>query len=58
VGSVIGGGLLLVGKISNRDIPIPFGPFLAGAGLLAMALGPGYLETLIPFAFPLSQLSR
>jgi leader peptidase (prepilin peptidase)/N-methyltransferase len=58
VGSVIGGTLLLVGKISNRDIPIPFGPFLAGAGLLAMALGPGRLETLVPFAFPLSQLSR
>jgi leader peptidase (prepilin peptidase)/N-methyltransferase len=58
VGSVIGGSLLLVGKISNRDIPIPFGPFLAGAGLLALTLGPGRLETLVPFAFPLSQLSR
>jgi leader peptidase (prepilin peptidase)/N-methyltransferase len=58
VGSVIGGTLLVVGRISNRDIPIPFGPFLAGAGLLAMALGPGRLESLVPFAFPLSQLAR
>lgn len=58
VGSVIGGTLLVVGRISNRDIPIPFGPFLAGAGLLAMAVGPGRLETLVPFAFPLSSLAR
>ncbi len=58
VGSIIGGTLLLVGRISNRDIPIPFGPFLAGAGLLAMALGPGRLETLVPFAFPFAALAR
>jgi leader peptidase (prepilin peptidase)/N-methyltransferase len=58
VGSVIGGTLLVVGRISHRDIPIPFGPFLAGAGLLAMALGPGRLESLVPFAFPLSHLVR
>ena len=58
VGSVIGGTLLLVGKIANRDIPIPFGPFLAGAGLVGMAMGPGRLETIIPFAFPFSHLTR
>lgn len=58
VGSVIGGALLVVGKIANRDIPIPFGPFLAGAGLVALALGPGRLEQLVPFAFPFTTLAR
>ncbi len=58
VGSIIGGGLLLVGRLANRDIPIPFGPFLAGAGMVAMLVGPGRLESLIPFAFPFSQLAR
>jgi len=58
VGSVIGGSLLVVGRIANRDIPIPFGPFLAGAGLLAMAIGPGRLESLVPFAFPFASLAR
>lgn len=58
VGSIIGGTLLLVGKLSHRDIPIPFGPFLAGAGLLTMAAGPGRLESIAAFAFPFSQLAR
>ena len=58
VGSVIGGGLLLAGKLSNRDMPIPFGPFLAGAGLVAMAAGPGRLESMVPFAFPFSHFAR
>ena len=58
VGSVIGGTLLVVGRLANRDIPIPFGPFLAGAGMLALLAGPGRLESLIPFAFPFSQLAR
>ena len=58
VGSVIGATMLLVGRISNRDIPIPFGPFLAGAGLLAMVVGPGTLEGLVPFAFPFTNIAR
>ena len=58
VGSIIGGTLLVIGRISNRDIPIPFGPFLAGAGLLAMALGPGRLESLVPFAFPFAAIAH
>ncbi len=58
VGSVIGGGLLLVGRLAHRDIAIPFGPFLAGAGLLAMLVGPARLEGLIPFAFPFTHLVR
>ena len=58
MGSILGGGLLLVGKLANRDIPIPFGPFLAGAGMVAMLAGPGRLESLVPFAFPFSHLAR
>ena len=58
VGTVIGGTLLLVGKLANRDIPIPFGPFLAGAGMVSLAAGPGSLESMVPFAFPFSHLAR
>lgn len=58
VGSIIGGGLMVAGRLAHRDIPIPFGPFLAGAGLLAMLAGPGRLENLLPFAFPFSHLAR
>lgn len=58
VGSVLGGALLLVGRLAHRDIPIPFGPFLAGAGLLVLALGPGTLEAWLPVAFPFSQPLR
>lgn len=58
VGAVLGGLLLMLGRLANRDIPIPFGPFLAGAGMLAMLAGPGRLEALIPFAFPFSHLAR
>ncbi len=52
VGAVIGGILLVVGKLAHRDIPMPFGPFLAGAGLLALAIGPAAVPALLPFAFP------
>ena len=58
VGSVIGLILIIAGRIRHKDIPIPFGPFLAGAGLLAMVLGPRQLQALVPFAFPFSQLAR
>ena len=58
VGAVLGMALMLVGRIANRDIPIPFGPFLAGAGLLAMLSGPGRLEQMVPFAFPFAHLAR
>ncbi|MGZ9045537.1 MAG: prepilin peptidase [Telluria sp.] len=52
VGAVIGILLLVVGKLANRDIPMPFGPYLAGAGLLAFALSPATVPALLPFAFP------
>lgn len=52
VGAVIGIILLFVGKLANKDIPMPFGPYLAGAGLLALALSPATVPALLPFAFP------
>jgi leader peptidase (prepilin peptidase)/N-methyltransferase len=52
VGAVIGVILLLVGKIANKEIPMPFGPYLAGAGLLCLVLSPAAVPELIPFAFP------
>jgi leader peptidase (prepilin peptidase)/N-methyltransferase len=52
VGAVIGILLLVVGKLANKEMPMPFGPYLAGAGLLALALGPAAVPSLIPFAFP------
>jgi leader peptidase (prepilin peptidase)/N-methyltransferase len=52
VGAVIGIALVFVGKLANKDIPMPFGPYLAGAGLLALALSPATVPALLPFAFP------
>jgi leader peptidase (prepilin peptidase)/N-methyltransferase len=52
VGAVIGILLLFVGKLANKDIPMPFGPYLAGAGLLSLALSPAAVPMLLPFAFP------
>ena len=52
VGACIGIVLLVLGKLANKDIPMPFGPYLAGAGLLALALSPATMPALLPFAFP------
>jgi leader peptidase (prepilin peptidase) / N-methyltransferase len=52
VGAVIGVMLLVVGKLANRDVPMPFGPYLAGAGLVTLALSPAAVPALLPFAFP------
>ncbi|MDB5957979.1 A24 family peptidase [Ramlibacter sp.] len=52
VGAVIGILLIIVGKLANKDIPMPFGPYLAGAGLLSLALSPAAVPALLPFAFP------
>lgn len=38
VGAVVGIGLILLAK-RGRDIPIPFGPYLAAAGLIALFYG-------------------
>ncbi len=58
VGSLMGGLMLVVGKLANKDIPIAFGPYLAGAGLLAMAVGPERVMYWVPFAFPFATLAR
>ena len=52
VGAVFGGALLVVGRLAHKDVPIAFGPFLAGAGMLCMLVGPERLRQLVPFAFP------
>lgn len=52
VGSVLGAMLLVVGRLANKDIPIAFGPFLAGAGLLLFVVGPQKFAHWMPFAFP------
>lgn len=56
VGAILGGALLLTGRLAHKDIHISFGPFLAGAGLLCLVVGPAALQTWAPFAFPLSAL--
>ena len=50
VGAVIGLVLLLRGKLADHTMP--FGPYLAGAGLLCFALEPATLPALLPIAFP------
>jgi leader peptidase (prepilin peptidase)/N-methyltransferase len=52
VGAVIGIVLLVVGRLAHKDIPMPFGPYLAGAGLVCLVLGPAAVPALLPFAFP------
>jgi leader peptidase (prepilin peptidase)/N-methyltransferase len=52
VGAVLGLTLLYIGKLANKDIPISFGPFLAGAGLVCFVVGPETVRHLIPFVFP------
>ena len=56
VGAVIGLTLRFAGKLAHKDIPIAFGPFLAGAGLVCLVIGPGLVRQWIPFAFPLGAL--
>jgi leader peptidase (prepilin peptidase)/N-methyltransferase len=56
VGAVIGIGLRVAGKLAHKDIPIAFGPFLAGAGLVCLVAGPAVVKQWIPFAFPLDSM--
>jgi leader peptidase (prepilin peptidase)/N-methyltransferase len=58
VGAVIGLTLRVVGKLAHKDIPIAFGPFLAGAGLVCLVIGPELVRQWVPFAFPLGALIR
>ena len=43
VGAVVGIALIILAK-RGRDIPMPFGPYLAGAGLLAMVYGKSIVD--------------
>ncbi len=52
VGAVLGLSLLFAGKLAHKDIPISFGPFLAGAGLVCFVIGPDTVRQWVPFAFP------
>jgi leader peptidase (prepilin peptidase)/N-methyltransferase len=54
VGAILGSVMLLVGRLAHKDIPIAFGPYLAGAGLLCLVVGPQELRAMVPFAFPLT----
>jgi leader peptidase (prepilin peptidase)/N-methyltransferase len=58
VGAVIGLSLRFVGKLAHKDIPMAFGPFLAGAGLVCLVAGPELVRQWIPFAFPLGAFAR
>ncbi|MGB7192073.1 MAG: A24 family peptidase [Collimonas pratensis] len=48
VGAVVGLVLIIVAR-RGRDIPIPFGPYLAAAGLLALFYGHTIMETYFNF---------
>jgi leader peptidase (prepilin peptidase)/N-methyltransferase len=47
VGAIVGVALMVLRK-QGRDVPIPYGPYLAGAGWIALMWGPqivgGYLS--------------
>ena len=44
VGAVVGIALIIVAR-RGRNVPIPFGPYLAAAGLLALFFGPQLIQT-------------
>ncbi|MGH8733258.1 MAG: prepilin peptidase, partial [Burkholderiales bacterium] len=43
VGAVAGIALMILAR-RGRDVPIPFGPYLAGAGLIALLWGKGIVD--------------
>lgn len=51
LGAVIGGAWLLAGR-RGREHPIPFGPFLAAAGLLALLVGPAIMSAYLGLIAP------
>lgn len=48
VGAVVGIALIVLAK-RGRDIPIPFGPYLAAAGMIALVYGKSLAETYLGF---------
>jgi len=51
VGSLMGIGLILT-RITSRDTPIPFGPFLATAGWITLMWGHDLASRFLPFLVP------
>jgi len=49
VGAAVGITLIVIRR-HGRDVPIPFGPYLAGAGWIAMLWGPLIVERYLGFA--------
>jgi leader peptidase (prepilin peptidase)/N-methyltransferase len=54
LGAFIGGGAIALGLLSRRD-PIPFGPFLALGGMIALFWGDALIGLYIQFFFPWAQ---
>jgi leader peptidase (prepilin peptidase)/N-methyltransferase len=48
VGAIVGIVLLILAR-RGRDIPIPFGPYLAAAGFIALIYGQVIAERFVPF---------
>ncbi len=51
VGAAVGVGLIIAAR-HGRNVPIPFGPYLAGGGLIALLWGPELTRSYLQFAFP------
>ncbi|HKB60756.1 MAG TPA: A24 family peptidase [Gallionellaceae bacterium] len=50
VGAVVGIGLMVAAR-HGRNVPIPFGPYLAGGGLIALTWGHDITRSYLQFAF-------
>jgi len=48
VGAVVGVVLIVLAK-RGREVPMPFGPYLAAAGVIALFWGPGLVERYLDF---------
>lgn len=55
LGAAVGGGAIALGLL-ERDRPIPFGPFLALGGAIALFWGEAILSTYLQLFFPLASL--
>ena len=54
IGAVIGGAWLVASR-RGREHPIPFGPFLAAAGVLALFVGPAIVHAYLHWVAPVRQ---
>ena len=53
VGCVLWAVLRVIGSVAHRNIPISFGPCLAGTGIVCFVMGPATVRSLAPFLFPI-----